>query len=204
MGSVATSADRRVFFVGDSYVVGVGDPARRGWIGRLADRSDREGMPVTVYNLGVRRDTSEDVRRRWADEVAVRRVAGSEDRVVVSFGVNDTTGDDGAVRVPAERTVANLTAIVGRAAAVRLPVLVVGPPPVAERAQNRRIAALDERLHACSDGLGVPYVPVYAALAADPRWTDEVARGDGAHPAAQGYALLAELVAPTWQGWIRG
>jgi lysophospholipase L1-like esterase len=201
---VAPSADRRVFFVGDSYVAGVGDPEHRGWTGRLAESSDRAGMPITVYNLGVRRDTSEDVRRRWASEVAVRRVAGSEDRMVVSFGVNDTCDDGVGVRVGPDRTVANLQAVVEEAAAVRLPVLVVGPPPVADRTQNRRIAALDAELSGCSSRLHVPYVAVHAALAADRRWTEEVARGDGAHPAAQGYALLAELVLPAWQRWIRG
>ena len=197
------SADRRVCFVGDSYVVGIGDPERRGWVGRLAERSEHDGTPVTVYNLGVRRDTSDDIARRWAAEVAVRRVAGSEDRMVVSFGVNDTTDRCGAPRVPADRTVANLEAVVGGAAAAGLPVLVVGPPPVAERAQNRRIAALDALLCESADRLSVPYVGVFAALARDPRWTEEVARGDGAHPAAGGYALLAELVVPTWRSWVR-
>jgi acyl-CoA thioesterase I len=201
---VAASADRRVFFVGDSYVAGVGDPERRGWVGRVVERTDRDGLPVTVYNLGVRRDTSDDIARRWAAEVGARRVAGSEDRMVVAFGVNDTTDDGGGtLRVPADRCVANLRAIVAQAVAARLPVLVVGPPPVADRTHNRRLTALDARLGAAADELAVPYVQVHAALAAEPRWTDEVDRGDGAHPAAGGYAALAELVLPVWRSWIR-
>ena len=199
---MAPSADRRVYFVGDSYVVGVGDRERRGWVGRLADRSDRDGTPITAHNLGVRRDTSDDILRRWAGEVAARRGAGSEDRLVVSFGVNDTDDDGRGVRVPPERSVANLRALLDEAAAVALPVLVVGPPPVADRAQNRRIAALDAQLR--TEAGCVPYVPVFATLVADGRWTDEVERGDGAHPGAGGYALLAELVLPVWRPWIRG
>lgn len=193
---MAPSADRRVFFVGDSHVVGVGDPERRGWVGRLAGWSDRDGLPITVYNLGVRHDTSDDIARRWHDEVASRRVAGSEDRMVLSFGVNDTAPGG----LAADRSVANLHELVARAAAVGLPVLVVGPPPVADRAQNRRIAALDGRFA----GSGVPYVAVFAALAADPRWVEEVAAGDGSHPGGRGYAALAELVAPVWRRWVRG
>ena len=200
---MAPSADRRVFFVGDSYVVGVGDPERRGWVGRVAEQADRDGVPITTYNLGVRRDTSDDIARRWADEVAARRVAGSEDRMVVSFGVNDTTIEREVPRVEPDRSVANLQAVVAGATAVRLPVLVVGPPPVEDPAQNRRIAALDARLRAGAVALSVPYVSVFAGLAADPRWTDAVERGDGSHPDAPGYALLAELVLPTWQPWIR-
>lgn len=200
---MAPSADRRVFFVGDSYVVGIGDPERRGWVGRVAERSDRDGVPVTVYNLGVRRDTSDDIARRWAAEVGARRVAGSEDRMVVMFGVNDTDGGCGPTRVPADRSVANLRAIAAEAATTRLPMLVVGPPPVRDPAQNRRITALDAQLHAAAEESGVPYVSVCGALAADPRWTDEIERGDGAHPGAQGYTLLAELVEPAWRCWIR-
>jgi lysophospholipase L1-like esterase len=199
---VTVNADRRVFFIGDSFVVGVGDPERRGWVGRLAERSDRAGLPITVYNLGVRHDTSEDVLRRWADEVAVRRGAGSEERLVVSFGVNDTTSEVGRPRVPADRTVANLDAVIRGAGTAGLPLFVVGPPPVAEPAQNRRIAALDERFRTCCTRVGVPYVAVHAALAGQARWMDEVERSDGAHPGAAGYALLAELVAPVWLRWI--
>jgi lysophospholipase L1-like esterase len=201
---VAPSADRRVCFVGDSYVVGVGDPERRGWVGRLAERSDRDGVPITVYNLGVRRDTSDDIARRWAGEVAARRVAGSEDRMVVCFGVNDTTIVGGAPRVEPDRSETNLHAVLDQAAVAALPVLVVGPPPVADAEQNRRIAALDAQFSACARRRRAPYVAVYAALATDPRWMDAVERGDGSHPGAAGYALLAELVLPAWRPWIRG
>ena len=88
------------------------------------------------------------------------------------------------------------------AAAANLPVLVVGPPPVADEAQNRRIAALDERLAATAAEVGAPYVAVFAALQHASRWTSEVAAGDGAHPGAVGYDLLAALVAPAWLEWL--
>nr|WP_211223982.1 GDSL-type esterase/lipase family protein [Pseudonocardia asaccharolytica] len=111
--------DRRVFFVGDSFVAGVGDPEHRGWVGRLAARSHRDGVPITSYNLGVRRDTSGDVCRRWPSEVAARRAAGREERLVVSFGVNDTTVENGGcVRVEPARSIANLLTVADRASAV--------------------------------------------------------------------------------------
>ena len=202
MRAVAPNADRRVFFVGDSFVAGVGDPEHRGWVGRLAERAQRAGAPITAYNLGVRRDTSDDVHRRWADEVAVRRGAGAQERLVVSFGVNDTSPCGHGTRVAAEHSVANLRTLLGEAAAAHLPVLVVGPPPVADHAQNRRIAALDERFRRTCAEARVPYVAVFAALRSEPRWMDEVSAGDGSHPAATGYGLLADLVEPVWQEWL--
>jgi acyl-CoA thioesterase I len=191
-----------VFFVGDSFVAGVGDPQHRGWVGRLAERAHRIGAPITAYNLGVRRDTSDDILRRWADEVAVRRAAGAQERLVISFGVNDTTDDGRATRVAPEYSVANLHTLLADAAAAGLPALMVGPPPVADRVQNRRIAALDAQLAAVCAETGAPYVTVFAPLRNAPVWMDEVAAGDGAHPAAAGYDLLTDLVEPAWQEWL--
>jgi lysophospholipase L1-like esterase len=193
--------DRRVFFVGDSFVAGIGDPEYRGWVGRLAARSAREGVPITAYNLGVRRNTSGDVCRRWPAEVAARRAPGCDERMVVSVGVNDTVVEDGRQRVGMARSMTNLAAIVDGAAQARLPLLVVGPPPVDDPAQNERIELLDGRFRAaCSTG-AVPYVATFTALVAEPRWTEEVRRGDGAHPGSGGYDLLADLVLPTWRRW---
>jgi acyl-CoA thioesterase I len=202
MRAVAPNADRRVFFLGDSFVAGVGDPEHRGWVGRLAEHARRAGAPITAYNLGVRRDTSDDVCRRWPDEVAVRRGAGAQESLVVSFGVNDTTADGRGTRIDPERSVANLRAVLADAAGAGLPVLVVGPPPVADRAQNRRIAALDERFTTTAAEAGAPYVAVFATLRRTPAWMDEVAAGDGSHPGAAGYGLLTDLVAQVWLEWL--
>jgi lysophospholipase L1-like esterase len=199
---MSANAERHAFFLGDSIVAGVGDPEHRGWVGRLAERSRADGNPVIVYNLGVRRDTSEDVRRRWSDEVGARRAASAEERMIVSFGVNDTGVERGRCRVDPARSEANLHALVDGARAVGLPLLVVGPAPVEDPAQNDRIAVLDDRFRAVCTGAAVPYVTVYAALVAEPVWMQEVVHGDGSHPASGGYALLTELVLPVWRRWL--
>jgi lysophospholipase L1-like esterase len=143
-------------------------------------------------------DTSEDVRRRMPAETAVRWAAGCDNRLVVSFGVNDTTEVDGAVRVAPEQSVANLRGIADDAAAQGVPLLVIGPPPVADPEQNDRIEALDDRFAEAV----FPYVSVFAALRIERGWMREVHLGDGAHPGGGGYYLLAELVLPAWQDWL--
>lgn len=197
--------DLRVCFIGDSYVAGVGDPEHLGWAGRLARGSAREGRPLTSYVLGVRRQTTAEVAERWATECRVRLAGGGwEPRVVLSTGVNDTTEEAGAARLAPRESVAALTRMLTGAAATGWPVLVVGPPAVADPVQNRRIADLDDLFAGVCAEHDVPYVPVVTALAADPTWRAEVAAGDGAHPGADGYAVLAGLVRPHWQRWLRG
>jgi lysophospholipase L1-like esterase len=112
--------------------------------------------------------------------------------------VNDTTEVDGATRVAPERSVANLLGIAEHAAAHGVPLLVVGPPPVDDRAQNDRIEALDARFAEAV----FPYVSVFDALRIERGWMRAVHLGDGAHPGAEGYDLLAELVLPAWQDWL--
>ncbi|SDE96090.1 Lysophospholipase L1 [Blastococcus fimeti] len=197
--------DLRVCVVGDSYVAGVGDPEHLGWAGRLARSSARDGLPLTSYVLGVRRQTTAEVADRWAAECRVRLAGGGwEPRVVVSTGVNDTTEEDGAPRLAPGESAAALTGMLTGAAAAGWPVLVVGPPATADAAQNDRIADLDDLFARVCAEHDVPYVPVVPALAADPTWTAEVAAGDGAHPGADGYAVLAGLVRPHWQRWLTG
>jgi lysophospholipase L1-like esterase len=188
-------------FVGDSFVAGVGDPEHRGWVGRIAARGSAAGLRLTAYNLGVRRETSGEVLARWAAECAQRLPAEADCRVVVSFGVNDTTDENGARRVPLALSGANLATLLDGASAAAWPALVVGPPPVADGAQNERTALVDEAFARICAGRGVPYVPIISRLLDSPRWMAEVAVGDGAHPGAPGYEELADLVWPHWSGW---
>lgn len=187
--------DVRVCVLGDSYVAGTGDPEHLGWVGRVAAGGPQ---PVTVYNLGVRRDTSADVLARWRAECAPRLPQGVDGRLVVAFGVNDTTAEDGGLRVRPTASAANLAALLDTSP---WPVLVIGPPPVAEPAQNARITAVDALYADVCANRGVGYVRVAASLLVDPTWMAEI-RGDGAHPGAEGYARLAELVAPAWRTWL--
>jgi hypothetical protein len=52
---------------------------------------------------------------------------------------------------------------------------------------------------------GAVFVSVMEPLLASRVWMKEVAAGDGAHPAADGYETLAQLViAGGWVGWLEG
>jgi lysophospholipase L1-like esterase len=197
--------DRRVAFIGDSLVAGVGDPAGMGWVGHVVAVSFGLGLPLTAYNLGVRRETSEQIAARWRFETTPRLPPGADARVVLSFGANDTTVEDGQLRVAPDRSCAALAALLQDAANLAWPVLMVGPAPVDDPGQNERIRSLSAAFADVCEQAGVAFVSVVGPLLASRVWMTQVAAGDGAHPAAEGYEVLSDLViAAGWVDWLRG
>jgi acyl-CoA thioesterase I len=191
----AELAPRRALFFGDSLVAGVGDPTGGGWVARVVAACFAGGAGVTPYNLGVRRETSVEVAARWREE-ALRRLGPRpwDARVVVSFGANDTTVEDGATREPPEASQAALAKLLDEAAELALPVLVVGPAPLEDAEQNARLASLADAFAALCASRQAQFVAVLEPLLASRVWMDELEAADGAHPGAAGYAALAKLL----------
>lgn len=191
--------DIRICFFGDSFTNGTGDPTYLGWVGRVCAMVAERGYAVTAYNLGIRRQTSVEIAERWQDEINQRRLTGVDQRLVFSFGVNDTTLENGQTRVATADT-AQATHRILAQASNRFATLFIGPPPIADPAQNERIAMVDRLLEGVAATYHVPYLSVFAVLAADPLWMQQVAANDGAHPRAEGYAQMARLI-DHWSGW---
>jgi lysophospholipase L1-like esterase len=196
--------DLRVLCFGDSFVAGVGDPLGQGWVGRVVAAAFAAGRPLSAYDLGVRRETSVEVAVRWRFEATPRLLASADCRVIFAVGANDTTVERGTPRVEPERSCMALGAMLAQAAALRLPAAVVGPPPVGDAAQQARAVALSDAFAEVCGARAVPFWPVARALLAAPIWLAEAAAGDGAHPAAGGYDLLARtLIDGGLLDWLR-
>ncbi len=196
--------DQRVLFFGDSHVAGVGDPTGLGWVGRVVAASFAASTPLTANNHGVRGVTSLQVASRWRQETRARLLPGADTRIVVAFGANDTTAEDGVQRVETEHSCGALDDILERARAIGLPALVVGPAPVDDAEQNRRMQDLSVAFAEICASRAVPFIGVIEALLGPDVWSEQVASGDGAHPAAAGYQALAELVlSGGWLDWLR-
>lgn len=191
--------DLRICFVGDSFVAGTNDPEYLGWTGRVAALARRRGYLLTCYNLGIRRETSSDIARRWLSEASCRLPEHCRTFLVFSFGVNDTTLENGRTRVAEAQNVENTRQIL-RAGQERHSVLLVGPPPIGDNDQNQRTEHLSRRMSEVAAQEGVPFLSVFEALSQDPVWMAEVNADDGAHPRAAGYEKLAALV-DRWPAW---
>lgn len=190
----------RICFLGESFVNGVGDPQCLGWTGRICVNVYKKGYEVTYYNLGIRRETSTELKERWLREVSSRLPSDYDGRVVFCFGVNDTTIENGKTRVELTQSIANAREILSEAKRL-YPVLMVSPPPMIGKEQNQRIAGLGKEFAIVCNELNVPYLNVFAILEKSDIWIDEVRYNDGAHPKAAGYAEFAEIV-ENWEAWL--
>lgn len=192
--------DIRICFIGESFVNGVGDSTYLGWTGRVCQDATQRGFPVTYYNLGIRRETSTELAKRWIQETSRRLPQGCDNRIIFSFGTNDTTIEHGKRRLELSDSIANACQIL-TLAKQQYPVLMIGPPPIADRHQNQRIHALSQRFASICSEIYIPYLDVFTPLSLSAVWMQEVEAGDGAHPDAGGYAELAQRVI-NWATWI--
>lgn len=207
----------RICFVGDSMTNGTLDAAFLGWPGRLCQAERARGHDLTLYNLGVRADTSSLIAARWEAECRARLPDHTAGALVFAFGVNDMAEEPGiGLRVPVDRSLAEARGMLERAMAWK-PTLWIGPAPVDMAQQplspgpgvvydfdNGRIGALNAAYGQLAGDLGVPYLDMFTPLSAGTRWAEAVAAGDGVHADAGGYAEMARIVEgwPAWRAWF--
>ncbi len=210
-------ATLRICFVGDSITVGSGDTDFLGWPGRACVAETARGHDLTLYNMGVRGDTTDMILPRWRNECAPRLPDHVNGRLVFSFGVNDAAEEMGVgVRVPEERSVANAREILS-AARDWLPTLMLGPIPTIDEMQpyvfpngiayhfnNDRTASLSARYAQLCGELGIPYLDLFEKLGGDPAWAQHQRDCDGVHAVGDGYALISGLLTDwrAWQDWL--
>lgn len=198
----------RVCFIGDSLTLGTGDDDFLGWPGRVMARERQAGHDVTLYNLGIRADTTTMIESRWQAEAAARLKPEHNCALIFSFGCNDMTMDNGGLRNTPEDACASARRMITTAKAW-LPTLWISPPPVNDddmpTTNNRymsssRNAQLSDMFEVIADDLGVPYLDLFTPLAASAEWPSYYIKGDGVHPTRDGYATMAEHIVG-WDAW---
>lgn len=190
----------RICFVGESFVNGTGDPECLGWTGRVCVNANKKGYDITYYNLGVRRETSTELKNRWLREVTYRLPKEYDGRVVFSFGANDSTIEDGKTRVDVIESITNIRQILSEAKQL-YPVLMVSTAPCGDKEQNQRIANLSQEFALVCQELNIPYLDVFSNLVNSNVWLEEAKHNDGAHPRTAGYKEFAQIV-DNWDEWL--
>lgn len=191
----------KICFFGDSFVNGAGDDSCLGWAGRVCAEAREAGKDITYYNLGIRGNTSENILGRWHQEASARINKGDAALLVFSFGTVDcAAGEDGRAHLPQNDRLKNARSIIVDAPKA-WPTIMVGPLPIVNDAKaNKRITDLSRQAGALARAHRVPYLDVFSAIKDDELWKAECAAGDGVHPNAGGYALVADMVSK-WDEW---
>jgi lysophospholipase L1-like esterase len=201
--------DIRIIFLGDSFTAGAGDDTSLGFPGRLCSNlRTLHSLDITHYNLGIRRDTSADILRRWEQEVNARLkrsdTQGYEGRLVFSFGTNDNVFENGQRRVGTFETLENARSILVRAKEM-WPTVMLGPPWTSVEDVDERNGVLSRKLGELCEDIDVPFLPLYEKLKGNEVWAREAEAGDGIHPNSGGYELISKAVVEwdAWEGFVR-
>jgi acyl-CoA thioesterase-1 len=176
----ATVDKPRIVALGDSLTAGLGLDPSQAYPALLQKRLDAAGLKYEVVNAGVSGDTSAGGLRRvdWA-------LDGDVKVLIVALGGND------ALRgLPVEQLRQNLTAIVERAKARGIKVILAGmeAPPNFGAGYT---AAFRETYRDVAKAHGAVLIPfLLDGVAGLP----EMNQGDGIHPTAAGAQRVADIV----------
>lgn len=178
--------------LGDSLTQGYGLPPGQGFVPQLQAWLQDHGTPATVLNAGVSGDTTAGALART--DWALVPQAGA---LIVTLGGNDILRG-----LPPEDARANLDAILSKADARKIPVLLVAMAAPGNYGAEYQSAfdAIYPELAAAHGALaaGEFLGPIRAAIAAGTPVPDLV-QPDGLHPTARGVALVVEALGPEVQ-----
>ncbi len=170
----------KVVILGDSLTAGLGLEPSQSFPSLLQDRLDAAGLQYQVVNAGVSGDTTAGGLRRleWSIE-------GDTRVLVVALG-----GNDGLRGLPVEETRRNLDAIITRAQARGITVILAGmeAPPNYGPAYTAAFRQVFSDLAAAHDVAFIPFL--LEGVAGDPALNQR----DGIHPNPEGARIVERLV----------
>jgi acyl-CoA thioesterase-1 len=170
----------RIVILGDSLTAGLGLPIERAYPSVLQRRLDEEGANFEVVNAGVSGDTSAGGLSRldWA-------LAGDVRILVVALG-----GNDGLRGLPATELKHNLAAIIERAQARHITVILAGMEAPPNFGRDYIVA-----FHKVYPALAAEYhVPLVPFLLQGVGGVERLNQKDGIHPTAEGARIVADNV----------
>lgn len=204
-----------IFVFGDSIAYGQWDE-QGGWPQRLRSSLDQSYISqraerTYIYNLGVPGETSEDVLKRFKNEISARTKPGRKNMVIFAVGVNDShfMVRKNKYQFTPEEFEANLKKLVAAAREHSSQIALVGLNPVEEEKvtplpwnpeksyQNERIREFNGILEKVAKEENLFFADVWESFSHQDYKT---LLSDGLHPNASGHRRIAEKVIPFIMG----
>ncbi|MEO9898639.1 MAG: GDSL-type esterase/lipase family protein [Paracoccaceae bacterium] len=216
MNAVPPSRKLCIAFLGDSITVGDGDARGTGWPARLMAATSPNPARMHCYNLGVGGNLIADVAKRCQTELAARLTGRDGAGTALMIGVNDALRASATVNtVPLDKSAIsqNLSQII-RAAQLYGPVVVIETAPVLPSLVRddggigevilMKLSEVNSILGDVCASLNAPLILQSEALSKNSEFSSALERGDGLHPTADGYDVLAGNIAdsPIWSKFL--
>src|SRR5688572_205360 len=170
----------RIVFLGDSLTAGLGLSTDQSYPALIGKKLEERGYDFAIVNAGVSGDTSAGGMRRldWSLEGDVRAL-------VLALGAND-----GLRGLPTDDMKRNLEAVLARAKARNIPVVLAGMEAPPNNGPDYTRAFRDVYTELAKE-YPVRFVPVLLLGVAG---NASLNQGDGIHPNARGAEIVADLV----------
>lgn len=175
-----TAAKPRIVFLGDSLTAGLGLASDKSFPALISQKLKARGLDYQVVNAGVSGDTSAGGLRRldWSLEGDVRLL-------FLALGAND-----GLRGLPVAEMKKNLAAVLDRAAAKGIPVILAGM----EAPPNYGVDYTREFRNAYADLASQYNVRFIPFLLLGVAGESSLNQADGIHPNVRGAEIVADLV----------
>lgn len=200
----------RVLIFGDSITWGASDP-EGGWVARLRRWVDKkmykdDSFDYPVYNLGVSGDKTEDLLKRFDNEVRARLVEEDYKPIIIfAIGVNDSQylENEKRRRVAPEEFAKNIQELLKKAKEYAGKTVVIGLTPVDETRtipvpwapeksyRNEYVEEFNGILKSLCQQNSIPFIEVLQHFSSQPH---QHLLDDGLHPNREGHQALFTLI----------
>lgn len=208
----------RIAIFGDSIAHGYWD-AHGGWVQRARTQYDKQSMQhlggefPDVYNLSIAGDTAQSVVKRLAFEMKSRQLP-EEPIIVIAIGMNDTLIFEGVETNSIEMFTGELQQILAAARQFTPKMLFVGLSAVDDKLcnpwkpgggnycfNNDRIWEFEKAIRSFCKEHELQHIKVFESFQG--KRIEENLLADGLHPNEAGHQLIAELVKPALDKFIK-
>lgn len=204
---------KRICFIGDSIVEGLGDETGLGWSGRLAEAHRNSDNPFIPFYLGVRGQTLAQIADRAKEECKVRITDKENDLIVLGSGLNDIARVDGEPRTSPDSVIDTFAYLIDELNNL-CKLIVVSPFPVYESLmpfyssisdlhldfQNKDIKEFSKEYCNICGSKDIPYLNLFDELNKNDDYQNGLKLNDGLHSNAEGYQAVANLI-QNWTVW---
>ena len=199
-----------ILVFGDSITQGFHDDQSGGWCNRLFTYANQKILEtnyeydVTLFNLGISGDNTQDLKQRLPHELAARCKSGEEAVVIIAIGINDSQYElaTNENRVPIKDFEANVYGCIEEVQKYTDKIFFLNLLPIVESMlmpmpwkpthgyNNMHSERYNKIIKTTATETGATLIDVAGALGNDPA----IYLPDGIHPNAVGHQLIFERV----------